>query len=696
MNLKKVHRYPFLRMLIPLTAGIICSDGLFFNSNPTYPDWLPAVLAPLWLITLWGIHIATHRYSFRQRWLFGFLLTTGLFLTGFHLTYRSLHHIARTDDSAYTPYVATIRQNPSEKPRTVGFQATMSTPGSNTHSFEAMLYIAKDSNSLQLKQGDRLLVHTRITRPQRYGTPDEFDYPRFLARRGISGTGYVNAKGWKKLPPGPVVRSITTQAEQYRTQVLNYYERLGLTGDKLAVLAALTTGYKEKISEAIRQTYSNSGASHLLAVSGLHAGFIYSLILTLLGITGRAGRHPAIRVCTILVVLWSFALFTGLSASVVRAVIMASLFTLSHAFSRGQCPGNSLLIAAFLMLLVRPLWLFDVGFQLSFCAVAGILLLNRFLISLYQPTNRITRYFWSLTCTSIAAQAGTIPLVCYYFGQLPVHFLLTNLVAIPLATLIVYTTVAMLACFPIPLLAGICASTAGRLTELLNSYLQWITTLPGAVIRSVNLYPIDILTVLLLLAVLVSFIRRKTFRNYLILSTLAICVFGWQVYRQISSRPARSIQFYSLSGTQAIHCVEPDGQSWMLYSSEKADSTRITRQLSRYWSRTGITQVHHITDSLHLPHISFRHNWILFHNTRLLMLSDPPLPLRQKLAVEYLYLSGNFRGTLQQLQQNYVFSHLITDGSMPTSVVNRLKAACREAQIPFTALSETGYLQIIL
>ena len=192
-----------------------------------------------------------------------------------------------------------------------------------------------------------------------------------------------------------------------------------------------------------------SGASHVLALSGLHIGFLYMLLLLLLKwLPGNVWGVRLFRAIVIITALWGFAFITGLSPSVVRSVIMFSLLALSVLSGRTGISLNTLALTAFIMLAVHPFWLFDVGFQLSFSAVTAILLIYPRLFRLLPIGNGVLKKVWALMCVSLAAQIGTAPLVLLYFSRFSTHFLLTNLLVIPLVSVIMYSAVILLVVSP--------------------------------------------------------------------------------------------------------------------------------------------------------------------------------------------------------------------------------------------------------
>lgn len=271
-----------------------------------------------------------------------------------------------------------------------------------------------------------------------------------------------------------------------RSVLLQRLESTGLSDDQYAVVAAMALGDKSALTKELRETYSKTGASHILALSGLHLGIIYALLSML--IVGR--RWQMITQVAIILSIWAFVFLVGMSASVVRSAVMLTVYALLAIGHRHKMSVNTLAFTAIVMLLVTPKALFDVGFQMSFMAVFSILL---FVPLFYRPfsaeylmTHRAISWLWGMVAVSIAAQIGVAPLIAYYFGRFSCYFLLTNFIVIPAATAILYLSLATLL---IPSIGVVLASIVG----LLNTTLLFIATIPGATIE--DLHPSIMLTV---------------------------------------------------------------------------------------------------------------------------------------------------------------------------------------------------------
>lgn len=250
-------------------------------------------------------------------------------------------------------------------------------------------------------------------------------------------------------------------------------------GDELAVLRALAIGDKTGLPRDLRAAYRDSGAMHLLALSGLHVGLLYALLAQLLR---PLGGHPAarrLRSALILAALWTYAVITGLSASISRAVLMITFYEISGLLSGDRDALAALFGSAFLLMLFRPESPRDIGFQLSYTAVLSILLLHPWLKARLQTRSRILTRVWELLCVSLCCQATCGLLAWHYFGTFPRFFLVTTLLAIPLTTATMYTTAATLATAALASLLPALAPLAHAATQALH----WLLGLLNAVIR---------------------------------------------------------------------------------------------------------------------------------------------------------------------------------------------------------------------
>ena len=286
----------------------------------------------------------------------------------------------------------------------------------------------------------------------------------------------------------------------------------GVDGDAYAVVAAMALGDKSALTHELRDAYSVSGASHVLALSGLHLGIIYCMLWLLL----PHRRWPAVSQTIILIVMWLYVLLVGMPVSVVRSAVMLTVYGLLSISHRNKMSVNALAFTAIVMLMWNPEWLFDIGFQLSFMAVLAILLFvpvfEDVFSAKYLQEHRLVRYVWGLVAVSVSAQIGVAPLLAYYFGRLSTYFLLTNFIVLPAAYIILGFSLIVLL---FPSLAYILL----YIVDTLNAVLFRITAIPGS---SIDGFHPNVLQVVLTYVII--------FCTYLLIERIKPAL-GWRASR---------------------------------------------------------------------------------------------------------------------------------------------------------------------
>lgn len=296
-------------------------------------------------------------------------------------------------------------------------------------------------------EGDILLVETSIHRGDTLG---DFDYGMYLRRQGIVGTAWAHRGNWQIVGHQPI-KGIKAMAQQCQKFLHKQYQKMGVDGKELGIMSALTLGYREELDRDVQQSFSASGAMHVLAVSGLHTGIVWGILMWVLTLGGwckpmyeEKGKRWLLGV-VILVLLWIYAFVTGLSPSVMRSALMLSFWELTYLMQRHTSRWNPILAAAVIILLINPLALWSVSFQLSFAAVMGIMLIASWMQQHIRLKSSWSKYFGGLLIVSIGAQLATMPLTLYYFGQTSNYFALTNLIVIPLAYIVLLLGLSTLA-----------------------------------------------------------------------------------------------------------------------------------------------------------------------------------------------------------------------------------------------------------
>lgn len=365
-----------------------------------------------------------------------------------------------------------LLSNAQERTKTFRYEAEVEGGG------KVLLYLQKDSMPMPV-MGDVLLVETQV---RRGGKSGKFDYGLYLRRQGIVGTCWALRRNWQLIghEDDMGLKGLAKRSQYFLYQ---QYRKMGIEGQELGIISALTLGYREDLDKDVQRAFSASGAMHVLAVSGLHTGIVWGLVMWILtlGVLYKPlledkFRRWLLNISTI-VLIWAYAFLTGLSPSVMRSALMLTFWALSSLLEQQTSRWNPLLAAAVVILIVNPLALWSVSFQLSFAAVAGIMLFGSSMQQAVVSKGRVWQSVSGLLIVSLAAQLGTMPLTLHYFGQTSNYFALTNLIVVPMAGILLslgFSTLAMSWCA-----VGEWLGWATKwCTWLLNQAVQWIESLP--------------------------------------------------------------------------------------------------------------------------------------------------------------------------------------------------------------------------
>lgn len=470
---KTIQKIPFLRITIALALGIVL--GTYF----IVPKLMIILILLLILVVL---IILNNYYKYSFNTLFGlgihiFFIFLGIFI---FQQYNIKPHFFEKGE-----YIATVLETPQEKPNSyksvLQIQAFYNADSVSETNEKIIVYFGINENITKLKPGDVLLCNQIPQLVKNNGNPFEFDYKKYLDRKRIYRQVYLLEENWIKTNKTNV--SISLYAENLREELLNIYRQQSIDKTELEILSALTLGYKRDLEPETKRVFSSAGAMHILAVSGLHVGIIFWVISLLFGFLKRRKRGRFFFVCLSILLLWGYAFITGLSPSVMRASTMFTIYIIGENLQRKANIYNSLSASALFLLLINPNSLFDVGFQLSYCAVFGIVFLQPKINSLITLNNKIFQFFWTLLTVSIAAQVATFPLSVYYFNQIPTYFWITNIVIIPAVMILIPAGIALLLFSKIYFLGTILSLFINTIIKSIYFILVQIEILPKSVLH---------------------------------------------------------------------------------------------------------------------------------------------------------------------------------------------------------------------
>lgn len=594
--------------------------------------------------------------QYQYRWMLGFGIYLSFFAVGIISTSIKQNKAAFEFSPEEQSYYGVIINIPQEKLKTYACHVKL--PALDK---KILCYIQKGVRSKDLKVGDKICFKTKIEHFKYYGNPNTFDYPSYMYNQGFSGTTYLYSDDWEGT--GEKEHSLSTLSLTYRQNILNFFKSLDLNNTQYSIVSALTLGYKNDLPEDIKQSFRATGTAHVLAVSGIHVGIIYGVILSFFSIFSKRARYKLIPQILTIACLWSYALITGFSPSVIRACIMLSIFCIASIIGRKGFTYNNIAIAAFIILLLNPFSLFDIGFQLSFSAVIFICVFQPLFSKILFVKNKYFRKIWELFTLSFAAQLGTFPLCLYYFGTFPSYFFITNLLIVPVIALVIYVTLAlslinfsrvMLPDTFVDIIANIPVFIIKALIKYMTIVIQFFEQLPYSLIGGLQASP----TIVLLLFAII------------------VCLFFYLKYKN-----AKSI-ILALSFIFAIIIISiiPPQDSISIYRED--DKTIIA------WNSG-----HHkeLIDSIS------EYKYIQIKDKKFLAISSDyrvENPTKEKIDINYLHIVKNDSISLYSLTQRFRMRKIILDSSLSNSKRKKLIKECKKLNLPYYDVSEKGLFRI--
>lgn len=674
-----LQRTPFFRLLLPFIPGIIVYQYVELFHGTVY------VLAGLsLLLVIVSFVFRNPKQQYRFRWLFGCGIIGCMFTLAYFLS--STREKATQFDHFFQKgiYRVELIAPPVEKAnsylckvRVISFYNNSYKP---THG-QAILYIHKDAKASTLLFGDRLLVQTEFAPPEKALNPDGFDYAAYLKRQGVGATGYIPAGSWQ-LTDRNTSFSIRRAADICRNRLLDIYRKFNIKGNEFGVLAALTLGYTDDLQPELMAGYSATGVVHILSVSGMHVGIVYAVMAFLLGFMNKTQGQKVFKGLFIMLFLWGYAFLSGLSLPVIRAALMFSFIAIATCFERKSQIYNTIFMSMLAMLIVNPASLYDVGFQLSYASVLSIIFFKPILDKLYNPTTKPMRFVWTMFSVSLAAQVGTTPFTLYYFQQFPNYFLLTNFIAIPLSSIIIYLAMGLLFVSFVPYLPAVIAFLLNGSVWLLNTVIITIQHLP----YSVTHISLDIRQSFLILLAIFCLSGYYYSRKYLPLFTglaslLLACLFSIQVnYRTLTTK--RIIVY---AGQKSTHVSFINRNRNYVSTS---DPNEIQRLANAFWQN----------QKLESPTWLTQNNWYqggfaLYERNRLLILTTDMLKKKTTdtpLELDYLIIGNRLKPRIDQILECVHPRTVIVDRTISKWYIESVRQCCRNHRIVFYSIAEQG------
>jgi competence protein ComEC len=702
---------PLIRFIIPFILGIVST--IYFPLQNQLTNYTLGVFLISYLLLL---SIKKINSSYKLKWLFGVLIYLILFNLGHTITLQKSNSSKpfQLNNKQNQVMIGEVISHPLIKEKTV--KTTIAIKGLKTNenwvstNGNVIVFVQKDSLSESLKLGDYISFNPQFENVPDPKNPNEFDYKRYLSFHLIHQQSYLKSCNWKIID-NTNNNSLFLYADKFRTKLIKILEENGLKGNELGVASALILGYKNNIDAQLKNAYSTAGAMHILAVSGLHVGIIFMIFNYLLQFLEKLKYGIIIKAIIILLLMWSYAFITGLSPSVLRASTMFSFIVLAKAIKRNSNFYNTLAASAFVLLIYNPFYIMDVGFQLSYIAVIGIVIIQPWLSKLYLPKNKIIQYFWDLTTVSVAAQIATFPLGLYYFHQFPNYFFISNLVVIPFAVIILYLGLSLFIISFIPYANEFTAYILNKSIWILNASVNTINELPYSVSANVRFtFEHTILIYLVITFIVVLFISRKL--KFLLISQTIIILFLIDVgFNSIEQSKQKKIMIYNIPNYSAINFI--DGKDNILLSDIKLynNKSKLLYHVKNNWIEEGVKNEKVVDlDKLKKAHLLSniyrisnqnlftKLNYFQFYNTKIAIIDNNLTHKKAKapINIDLLIWTKNNSTSISEVMKSYTFKQLIIDSSNSNYTNEKLINEAKNLEIDYWSVLTQGSYSINL
>ncbi|NJL74143.1 MAG: ComEC family competence protein [Saprospiraceae bacterium] len=557
-----------------------------------------------------------------------------------------------------------------------------------------LVYLEIDSLSSQLQYGDLLYLDASVMPIQRQMNPNAFNFAQYLHYKNIHYQSFVRTGEWRKIDAHQG-NFVTTQLYQLRSNLLHILETHISDETGFAVASAILLGYRAELTEEVVTAYSDTGAIHVLSVSGLHVGIVFWLIELLLSrLSSHSLAQRLLKLSLALTGIWLFALLTGASASVLRAATMFSFIIVGKHLNRNSNIYNNLAAAAFFSLLYNPFLLFEVGFQLSYLAVMGIAFFQKRLYSLWIPENFILNYAWQLTTVSLAAQIPVAPITLYYFHQFPLYFWLSSLIVIPASGLLLALGILLFFVAPlVPMFSSVVGKLLDLLIQFINGAIFWIQQLPGGLLKGVwiNYYELILLDVLVAM-VMFATVTQKV-KHWLWCGTLFAAFLASQAVGKIIHHVNHEMVVYHVNKTSVIDFF--DGRS--VYSLVASDATpkqiKYSVEQHRWAKHANKLKTWQLHDTLTItqPHFWMQYPYFQFYEQRWVIVQDERWQNHtDSLRVDGVLILGNPYLEINTLAQTFQARIFVFDASNNFRATQTWMKACHELGLNCVDVRNTG------
>jgi len=665
---------PFLRLVTAFMAGILLQ---WYGAWPLSAGWI-LFFSSISALVLFNRRAAFHQY--KLGWVNGIAINVLFLSTGLLMAYyKDISHQQQWLNRFYHDkdiLTATLEEPLSEKAHSYKANASVQRIFRNDSIFEVkgniILYFRKDSGSHQLQQlgyGSQVVFSQSLQPIQNTGNPAAFNYERHAAFQGIYQQVFLAPSTYILLPSKNekwLPRFLFTVRERI-LKILTTY----IPGKKEAGLAeALLVGYKDDLDKTLVQSYSNTGVVHIIAISGMHMGLIYWLLNIALSPLKKGKQTKWLVAAITIAGLWLFSLLAGGGPSILRSAVMFTCIVIGESVARKTFIYNSLAASCFILLCINPFWIWDAGFQLSYAAVLSIVIFMKPIYDWFYFKNKLVDNIWKLIAVSLAAQVLTTPVSIYHFHQFPVYFLFTNLLAVPLSSLIVLLEIGLCTVAMIPALATFTGVVLYKLITLMNSFIEHMEGLPFSLLNNLQVNIFQALLLYGIIAGLGYWLMKKSKSALWMGLFCTLSFFLVRSFSFINAANQQQLIVYNIPGYRAIDFVS--GRNIVFKGDSDVLINHALRQFYLNACRTALRA--NLTDGVeNLIPVS---NIFVFNHKKIALVDEDYQlsEANEKINTDLVIISHNAPVNMAALLQTYHCRQIVFDGSNTAQNVNKWKA----------------------
>lgn len=682
MNLSN---YPLIKILFPYILGVFLA---YFDVFPPKMYFLYFFLTILFLLfSMFLLPIKRYKWQWFKSLLIVFsFIFAGVFTTNFRLSPRLTAEQQR-EMTENADWVVRIVDFPVERNKSMKTKVeVLQTTAGRKMRGNVLLYFQKNAESQSLRYGDVLAVHTNMAEIEPPKNPDAFDNQKYMRRKGIFYTGYVSGQCWQYVEHR-VPNKLKAFSKDMQQRMTDIFSKSGLTGREYDIICAILLGDDDTMEPELKSAYAAAGVSHILCVSGMHVGIIFMILNFLLKPLDLFRTTRVVKALLLLSSIWLYANITGLSPSVTRSATMFTFVTVGSLLQRNTNIFHSLLASLFILLVANPLLLFEVGFQLSYLAVFGIVLFQPMIVDLYHCKTKIGNYFWELLSVSVSAQLSTFPISIYYFGQFPNYFILSNLSVIALSFVVMITGVVLLAVSWIPIITGWVSFLLTWEIRVMNAIISFIENLPYSVTQNIDYSAVQVF--FLYATILFAFLAIRHHRKWMgWFSYACFTLFsGCFMVRKLEIIHQEEINVYAIRNVRALDFCS---QQVAVMFSDSIQNTE--NQFFQYSVKNHAKKQHAERTFISIDTLSYvgtdlckQGDFIQFKNQTLYLLKrkETLFPMAKPMQIDVLVLQNNPVQKPEEVVKALNFQRVVADETVSPFYRERWRSWCCENGVEF-------------